>query len=80
MVKLERGTLEACGNRISEYVRDSGRTNEDIAIAAKLSPAHFTRIKHGDVRPTIDTAFRICAQFEKRIEDVFVLPWERPSK
>lgn len=59
------------GNRIREYRREQGLSQEELAYRASLSAAHLGQIERGLKCPTIDTVNQLANALDITISDLF---------
>jgi putative transcriptional regulator len=60
-------------NRLAECLAAKGISKSQLAYYLKLDRASVTRLERGDIRPSIETAFRLAAYFKKPVDEIFQL-------
>jgi putative transcriptional regulator len=58
-------------NRLAECRAARQMSKSKLAFRLKMSRSHVTRLERGDVRPSLETAFRIAGIFHKPVEEIF---------
>ncbi|HUZ07100.1 MAG TPA: helix-turn-helix domain-containing protein [Candidatus Paceibacterota bacterium] len=60
-------------NRLAECRAAKGISKSQLAYYLDLDRAAVTRLERGDIRPSIETAFRLAAYFKKPVDEIFQL-------
>lgn len=60
-------------NRLAECRAAKGISKSQLAYYLELDRASVTRLERGDIRPSIETAFRLAAYFKKPVDEIFQL-------
>lgn len=60
-------------NRLAECRAAKGISKSQLAYYLDLDRASVTRLERGDIRPSIETAFRMAAYFKKPVDEIFQL-------
>ena len=60
-------------NRLIECRAAKGISKSQLAYYLDLDRAAVTRLERGDIRPSIETAFRLAAYFKKPVDEIFQL-------
>jgi putative transcriptional regulator len=60
-------------NKLAECRAAKGISKSQLAYYLGLDRASVTRLERGDIRPSIETAFRMAAYFKKPVEEIFQL-------
>jgi putative transcriptional regulator len=60
-------------NRLAECRAAKGISKSQLAYYLDLDRASITRLERGDMRPSIETAFRLAAYFKKPVDEIFQL-------
>jgi putative transcriptional regulator len=60
-------------NQLAECLAAKGVKKSQLAFWLKMSRAYVTRLEHGDIRPSIETALRIASYFKKPVGEIFQL-------
>ena len=58
-------------NKLAECREAKGISKSQLAHYLDLDRATITRLERGDIRPSIETAFRLAAYFKKAVGDIF---------
>ena len=59
-------------NKVEEFRKDLGETQEDLAFKIGVSRQTIISIEKGKYNPYILLAFKISKHFDKKIEEVFI--------
>jgi putative transcriptional regulator len=58
-------------NKLAECRMATGISKSQLAYYLDLDRATITRLERGDIRPSIETAFRLAGYFKKQVDDIF---------
>ncbi|MGN1276900.1 MAG: helix-turn-helix transcriptional regulator [Floccifex sp.] len=67
-------------NRLKECRASKGYNQQELARLAGVSRQTISSIERGDYHPSVFLALKICALFDKQVEDVFYLEEEYENK
>ena len=59
-------------NRVEQFRKERGLSQEDFARAIRVSRQTVSSIETGRYNPSLDLAFDIADFFEKSIEEIFI--------
>lgn len=64
-------------NKINEYRTKSGLTQEGLAQAVGVTRQTIISIEKGNYTPSVSLALRFAEVFNTRVENIFVLEYEK---
>lgn len=80
IVKLTLQRRDSLENKVEQYRKEIGETQEELAYALQVSRQTIISIEKGKYNPSIILAFKIATHFKRRIEEIFIYKEENSDK
>ncbi|MGN4715644.1 helix-turn-helix transcriptional regulator [Bacillus cereus group sp. MYBK226-2] len=58
-------------NKITNYRKEKGITQEDLALKVGITRAYLSNLENGKYNPSLDVALRIAEILESTVEKIF---------
>lgn len=80
IVKLTLQRSDSLENKVEQYRKELGETQEELAYALGVSRQTIISIEKGKYNPSIILAFKIATHFKKTVEEIFIYKEEKSGK